>query len=104
MTTTKKQIRRRKPHLAVMHPGEFIKLEYLEPLRMSPSQLAQKLHAPAILDVLRRERGITADLALRLGKLFRTSAEFWMNVQGNYELRLAASSSRLDGIRPVKTA
>ena len=90
--------------MAVMHPGEFIELEYLEPLGMSPTRLAERLHSPAILDVLRRKRGITADLALRLGKLFRTSAEFWMNVQANYELRLAASSSRLGGIRPVKTA
>jgi antitoxin HigA-1 len=95
-------IRRRKRNLALMHPGEFIELQYLEPLGMSPSQLATRLRSRGILEVLRRKRGITADLALRLGKLFHTSAEYWMKVQANYDLRLAASSVRHGEIKPMK--
>jgi addiction module HigA family antidote len=104
MTTAKKQPRRRNPDLATMHPGEFIELQYLEPLAMTPDELARRLKSSAILQVLKRKRGITADLALRLAKLFRTNAEFWMNVQNHYDLRTAAAKTHLGGIRPMKTA
>lgn len=95
-------LRRRTPPVHFMHPGEYIELQYLEPLDMSPEELARRIKAPAILKVLRQKDGITADLALRLAKLFRTSAEYWMNVQTHYELRVAAAKVRLGGIRPVK--
>ena len=102
--SSKQLPRRRNPDLATMHPGEFIELQYLEPLEMSPAELARRLKTSAILDVLRRKRGITADLALRLAKLFHTNAEYWMNVQAHYDLRRAAPKTRLGGIRPMKTA
>ena len=74
----------------VIHPGEHIADE-LEFLDMSASELATQLGIPTnrITEIIRGRRGITADTALRLGRWFGTSAEFWMNVQKSYELRRA---------------
>lgn len=73
-----------------IHPGQHIADE-LEALDMSASTLARELDIPAnrITEIIRGRRGITADTAIRLGLWSRTSPEFWMNLQKNYELRLA---------------
>ena len=73
------------------HPGETIKEDYLVPLGMSVNQLAKALGVGAarLNEIVRGERGITADTALRLARYFRTSAEFWLNLQSLYDLRLA---------------
>ncbi len=73
-----------------IHPGQHIADE-LEELDMSASTLANDLGIPTnrITEIIRGRRGITADTALRLGLWSRTSPEFWMNLQKNYELRLA---------------
>jgi antitoxin HigA-1 len=88
--------------LFAMHPGEFLREEFMDPLRLSADRLATDLDAPEIAQVIRCKRPITPDLALRLGKYFRTSAEFWMNVQAQYDLRTAAASARLDRIKPLR--
>ena len=66
-----------------VHPGEVLREEFLEPLRMTPAALTRALHvsAPTINDIVRERRGITADTAIRLGRYFDTSAQFWMNLQ-----------------------
>jgi antitoxin HigA-1 len=73
-----------------IHPGIFLADE-LEALGMNASQLAVVLHVPAnrIYQLLRGQRALTADTALRLGRWLGTSAELWMNLQKLYELRLA---------------
>lgn len=73
-----------------IHPGQHIADE-LEFLDMSASELAKNLGIPTnrITEIIRGRRGITADTALRLGRWFGTSPEFWMNLQKTYELRLA---------------
>jgi antitoxin HigA-1 len=73
-----------------IHPGEHLALE-LEELGMSASELARNLDVPAnrITAILNAQRGITGDTALRLGHFFGTSAEFWLNLQNLYDLRLA---------------
>jgi addiction module HigA family antidote len=73
-----------------IHPGEFLADE-LEALGMSAPQLAADLHVPAnrIYQILKGQRALTADTALRLGQWLGTSAELWMNLQKLYELRLA---------------
>ena len=65
--------------------------EELEALDMSAAELARKLNVPTnrITHILNGRRGITGDTALRLSHFFGTSAEFWINLQGLYELRLA---------------
>lgn len=73
-----------------IHPGEILADEITE-LGMTASDLAQFLHVPKnrITEIINGKRGITADTALRLGQYFGTGAEFWLNLQKNYELRLA---------------
>jgi len=78
--------------MAVMaiHPGEHL-AEELEALGMSASELARKLDVPPnrITGILNGQRGLTGDTALRLAHFFGTSAEFWLNLQSLYELRIA---------------
>ncbi len=75
---------------AAIHPSEHI-AEELEALDMSASTLARDLGISPnrITEIIRGRRAITADTAIRLGLWSRTSPEFWMNLQKNYELRLA---------------
>ena len=73
-----------------IHPGRFLADE-LEALNMSAPKLAEILHIPAnrIYQILRGQRALTADTALRLSQWLGTSAEMWLNLQKLYELRLA---------------
>jgi len=74
-----------------VHPGEMLREDFLKPLGLSVNRLAMDLHVPVtrMNDIVRGRRSITADTALRLGKYFGTSAQFWLNLQSNYELELA---------------
>jgi addiction module HigA family antidote len=73
-----------------IHPGEHL-AEELKELGISAAELARQLHIPTnrITGILNEQRAITADTALRLGHWFGTSADFWLNLQKLYELRLA---------------
>lgn len=73
-----------------IHPGEHL-AEQLEVLKMSAAELSRQLQVPPnrITEILNGQRAVTGDTALRLGHFFGTSAEFWMNLQTLYELRLA---------------
>jgi len=77
--------------MRAIHPGEILREEFLLPLNLSANALAIALGVPAprINDVARERRGITADTALRLARYFGTSAEFWMGLQADYDLRTA---------------
>lgn len=74
-----------------VHPGEVLKAEYLEPMKISANALAKALHVGAarINDVVLQRRGITADTAIRLARYFGTDAKSWMNLQTSYDLRVA---------------
>jgi addiction module HigA family antidote len=76
--------------LAVVHPGEHL-TEELEALDMSAAELARKIDAPTnrVTQILNGEHSITGDTALRLAHFFGTNAEFWLNLQNVYELRVA---------------
>lgn len=91
-----------------IHPGEVLREEFLEPLDMSANALASKLGVtPArISEIIREKRGITADTALRLAKYFGSSAQFWLNLQSIYELRLVETDDLqfLDDIEPIEYA
>ncbi|HEX3652058.1 MAG TPA: HigA family addiction module antitoxin [Rhizomicrobium sp.] len=77
-----------------IHPGEHLR-EALEETSMSAAELARQLDIPTnrITGILNEQRAITADTALRLGHWFGTSADFWLNLQKLYELRLAEQES-----------
>jgi addiction module HigA family antidote len=74
----------------VVHPGGILG-EELEELGISARELARQINVPAnrITQIIRGQRGISGDTALRLGRWFGTSPEFWMNLQKTYELNLA---------------
>jgi addiction module HigA family antidote len=90
--------------LPPIHPGEIIKEEILEPLNLSVRQLSAALSVtPARLnDIVLGRRGITADTALRLAQFIGNSAEFWLNLQSSYELRVARNASEKQIAREVK--
>ena len=75
---------------SAIHPGEHLK-EELETLGISASELARQIEVPAnrITGIINGERSLTADTALRLGHWFGTNADFWLNLQTFYDLRLA---------------
>ena len=77
--------------LPPIHPGETIREDVLKPLNMSVNQLAKALAVDAarLNEIVRGRRGITADTALRLARYLGTSAEFWVGLQSDYELRVA---------------
>jgi len=72
-------------------PGEILLAEFLEPLQVSQNQLARDIDVPVsrIAGIIKGDRSITADTALRLGKFFGTSPEMWLRLQNTYDLRLA---------------
>ncbi len=88
---------------SAIHPGEHL-AEQLEELQMSAAELSRQLKVPTnrITEILNGQRSITGDTALRLGHFFGTSAEFWMNLQKLYELRLAEQKAG-DTIKALPT-
>ena len=81
-----------------IHPGEILKEEFLIPFSISEYRLAKDIDvAPRrINEIIHGSRAITANTALRLGKYFNTSPQFWLNLQAHYEL--AIESKNLSGI------
>jgi addiction module HigA family antidote len=77
--------------LVAIHPGEFLREDFLKPLSLSINGLAMALRVPAtrISEIVNERRGITTDTALRLGRYFGTTPDFWINMQAAYELALA---------------
>ena len=73
------------------HPGEVLVEEFLKPLGISQYRLAKELHVSLrrVNEIALRRGGISADMALRLGRFFGTTAEFWLNLQVGYEKELA---------------
>ena len=71
-----------------VHPGEILREEFLAPLRMSVYELAKRLRVPAprINDIVLERRGVSADTAVRLSRFFGTTEQFWLNLQGAYEV------------------
>jgi antitoxin HigA-1 len=80
--------------IIAIHPGEHL-AEELKELGMSAAELARQLDVPTnrITEILNRRRAITGDTALRLSHFFGTTAEFWLNLQSLYEIRLAEQKS-----------
>ena len=76
--------------MAPVHPGEVLREEFLDPMGISQYRLAKDISVPArrINEIVHGKRGITADTALRLGRYFGTSAQFWMNLQDHFDLEV----------------
>ena len=80
--------------LPPIHPGEILSEEFLKPMGITQYRLAQDIGVPAmrISKILRGERGISADTALRLARYFGMSVEFWTGIQTHYEIEKAKMS------------
>jgi addiction module HigA family antidote len=90
-------------------PGEILLEEFLKPLGVTQNQLSRDIDVPVsrVAAIIKGERSITADTALRLGKFFGTSAEMWLNLQSDYEIRRLRSSGWSETekrIRPLNAA
>jgi addiction module HigA family antidote len=77
-----------------IHPGEVLREEFLTPLGISQYRLAKDIHVPArrINEIVLEKRGISADTALRLGRYFGMTPQFWINLQARYDLEVARES------------
>ena len=84
----------KKNKLHPVHPGEILFEEFLKPMGLSQNKLAVSIGVPArrINEIVLKKRKISADTALRLGKFFGTSSEFWLGLQSQYDLDVAADA------------
>jgi antitoxin HigA-1 len=82
--------------LPLVHPGEILRHDFLEPMEISVYALAQAIKVPRsrVNDIVLGRRGITADTAFRLARYFGTSPEFWINLQARYDLEVADRTLR----------
>jgi len=87
-----------------VHPGEILRTEFMEPMGVSAYQLAKALSFPGIYEVVRGDRAVSADTAIRLGKYFGLPAQFWLNLQNDYDLRIAEGSGVGKNIKPRRVA
>ena len=101
----------RKLRTIAAHPGEILRTEFMEPMGITAYQLAKALDFPGVYEIVREQRaitgvpnqrrfcagwgGISADVALRLGKYFGMTPQVWMNLQADYDLRRAAARAPL---------
>jgi addiction module HigA family antidote len=91
-----------------IHPGEVLMEDFIEGFGITQNKLAVSIGVPPrrLNEIVHGKRGITADTALRLAKYFGTSAEFWMNLQGHYELDRAEDEAgeQIASIKPLQVA
>ena len=87
-------------NMAPIHPGTILLEEFLQPMGISQYRLAKNISVPArrINEIVHGKRSITADTALRLGRFFDMTPQFWMNLQSRYDLEVAEDNlaNRLD--------
>ena len=95
--------------LSPIHPGEVLLEEFLKPMNLSQNRLAIDIGVDArrINEIVLGKRGVTADTALRLARFFGNSPQFWLGLQSQYDLDVAADAlgERLEReVRPMATA
>ena len=89
MTATEKRNAMRK--LAPIHPGEILKSEFLDELRLTAYSFSRAIgmNRSGVSDIVNGERSVTAEAALRFARFFGNSPQFWLNLQDEYDLRMA---------------
>ena len=96
-----------KKQLEPIHPGEILEEEFMRPLGLSANSVARRIDVPVtrISEIVRGKRGITADTALRLARLFGPSSDLWLGLQAEYDLRVTQrdlAGAALSRIVPLK--
>lgn len=95
--------------LKPVHPGEILAGDFMTPHKLSMNKLALDLRVPVtrIADIVAERRGISPDTALRLSRYFKTTAQFWLNLQTKYDLEIAEDEqlARIErDVQPLETA
>jgi antitoxin HigA-1 len=90
------------PFAYSIHPGDILLTEFMQPLGITAYRLAKDIHVsvPRVNDLVRGKRGITADTALRLATYFGNSVEFWLGLQTDHDIWIAAKSKTLRKVKP----
>jgi addiction module HigA family antidote len=83
------------PNPFAIHPGDILLTEFMEPLKPTAYRLAKELQVPLprINDIVHGKRSISADTAIRLGIYFGLPAQFWLNLQNDYDIRMAQTAA-----------
>jgi addiction module HigA family antidote len=94
--------------LPPLHPGEILREEFILPYGLTAGKVAKACGVPRtrIERIINEEKGLSGDTALRLAKFFRTSPEFWMNLQSLYEVQVAKREigKKIEEIEPINAA
>ncbi|TFD27170.1 MULTISPECIES: HigA family addiction module antitoxin [Cryobacterium] len=94
--------------LAPIHPGEVLMEDFIEALGITQNKLSVSIRVPPrrINEIVHGKRGISADTALRLAKYFGTSAQFWLNLQSQFDLDVAEdrAAEEINAITPLRVA
>jgi addiction module HigA family antidote len=95
--------------LKPVHPGEILSEDFIKPYGLSMNKLALELRVPVtrIADIVAERRGITSDTALRLARYFKTTPQFWLNLQTKYDLESTEDEklAKIErDVRPLETA
>jgi addiction module HigA family antidote len=95
--------------LKPVHPGEIVSEDFMKPYGLSMNKLALDLRVPVtrIADIVAERRGITPDTALRLARYFKTTPQFWLNLQTKYDLEITEDEKLAQierDVRPLETA
>ena len=90
-----------KKNQAPVHPGEILLEEFLKPLGISQNRLGRDLNIPAqrVNEIVRGMRAVTVDTALRLARYFKTTPQFWLNLQVHYDLEMAEASRLVERVK-----
>jgi len=88
-----------------VHPGEILAEEFLEPMGLTQTALAEHIEVPVrrINEICRRRRAVTAETAWLLAQAFGTSPQFWLNAQAIYELAVAKNEGRIHEVEEITT-
>jgi len=95
------------PKLKPVHPGEILRKEFMIPLKLNPHKLAIALRVPApgIYEIVKEERAVSTEMALRLARFFGTTPEFWVNLQAHFDLETARDKDQRkvnQEVRPIE--
>jgi addiction module HigA family antidote len=93
--------------LKPIHPGEILREEFMKPLHLNANELALALciPVPGVYEIIQEKRGISPEMALRLGVAFKTTPDFWLSLQSEFNLRVARNQKEAmvkSQVRPLR--
>ena len=95
---------KRKDKLDPVHPGDVLREDFMKPMGLSAYAVAKAIGAApiAISQIIRRKRAVSAEMALKLGRLFNVSPELWVGIQADYDLEIARERREAEIIRRIQ--